>query len=645
MNAIVPPVMTTNIAYQTAVSDEIIVNREGSTAVQTTADLATQLAGTSPLDLAGFQAPLFATEVLLKAAPLASKVSAWVFGDPDPEKNGIWSWTGTVWAWTLPLPYSMSVLHNPGAGTPNAIITSSSVPLVKGMLVILPITATTTASPVTVKVNNKTFTLKSLTGGDILPGSLLKDMMLLALVEGNVLRLISDQASAAVVAQAQAAAQVALAAANSRLVFNSVAAFKAANIDGLIQSVEVLGFYAPGDGGRHTKFRMVAAPSVQEPWHEQSNDGAWWEIKEREVTPQMFGAKADATDIGVGTDDTASIEKWKKYLSANLRTTGVLKGVYRYNPATAWDVGARNDGYSVVGRSKNGDGFYLDNGKTLALEAVNGFYHRFEHVHIRGRVAGPVLRIGKNDFSDAFNSCSFILVVNNDSLDDAAEGTRFNYVLQSDVNLVSNCGGTGRPGEPTAPGHGKAIVIRQACFNTFHLAGGQANIALYLTTGAIFSNTFVSFDAEEVSIGIKCDSPSASRNAFDAGQVLGQTTFDFTAGNTNIIRSGVNPAFYSGGSIGANLVGVEIERLAFTAQLADPAIPASGVYWKNTSGSKVQVMVFAGNVQLIQVKSPDGGVKDFNPQVVGESITVTLPPNWSIAVTYSNQPAWRMFPI
>ncbi|MDQ1185422.1 hypothetical protein [Agrobacterium larrymoorei] len=94
-------------------------------------------------------------------------------------------------------------------------------------------------------------------------------------------------------------------------------------------------------------------------------------------------------------------------------------------------------------------------------------------------------------------------------------------------------------------------------------------------------------------------------------------------------------------------MGVEIERLAFTAQLADPAMPASGVYWKNTSGSKVQVMVFAGNVELIQVKSPDGGVKDFNPQVAGESNTIVLPPNWSIAVTYSNsnKPAWRMFPI
>ncbi|MCM2431947.1 hypothetical protein [Agrobacterium rosae] len=208
MNAIVPPVMTTNIAYQTPVSDEIIVNRDGSTGVQTTGDLAVQLAATSPLDLGGFQAPLFATEAALKAAALASKVSAWVFDDPDADKNGVWSWIGTEWVWTLPLPYSLSVLENLGAGTSNAIVASSKVPLVEGLMVVLPIVATTTASPVTLKVNNnKTFTIKTLTGNDVVPGGLVEDMLLLALVKGETLRLVTDQASAAIQAAAEVAAE------------------------------------------------------------------------------------------------------------------------------------------------------------------------------------------------------------------------------------------------------------------------------------------------------------------------------------------------------------------------------------------------------------------------------------------------------
>ncbi|WP_320200488.1 hypothetical protein RMR16_008630 [Agrobacterium sp. rho-13.3] len=216
MNAIIPPVMTTNISHQVPVSDELLVNRDGSTAVQTTNDLAVQLAATSPLDLGGFQAPLFATEAALNAAVLTNKVSAWVYDDPGADKNGIWSWDGTAWVWTLPLPYSISVLRNAGAETPNAIVATSKVPLVEGLIVVLPITATTTATPVTVKVNGgKTFIIKTLTGNDIIPGGLVEQMMVLALVSGDNLRLISDQASAAIVAAAENAAERAEQAAES----------------------------------------------------------------------------------------------------------------------------------------------------------------------------------------------------------------------------------------------------------------------------------------------------------------------------------------------------------------------------------------------------------------------------------------------
>ncbi|MEH3108884.1 MAG: hypothetical protein PGN22_02135 [Agrobacterium cavarae] len=580
----------------------------------------------------------------------AANTPALVIGDPTAANNGLYVKIGASgsgsWARVGDVPgYQFIRAENLGTGTPNAIVATSALPVSNDVLVLLPIVATNTSTPVTVSFNGgPALTIKTVSGSDIAPGGLVSGMVALGYVSGSSFRLVSDQASAAIIATAQAAADVAVAAANSQLVFNTVSAFTSASISNVVQSVQVLGFYAPGDNGGHRKYR-ISTPSPVQPWHSQSGDGAWWEIREKEVTPQMFGAKADATNIGVGTDDTAAIEKWKQYLAAKPLTVGLVRGIYRYNPTSAWDVSARNDGYSILGRSKNGDGFYLDAGKTLAIETVNGFYHRFEHIHIRANVAGPALRIGKNDYSDAFNSSTFILVVNNDSLDDAAEGTRLNYVLQSEINLVSNCGGTGRPGQSTTPGHGKAIVIRQACFNTFHIAGGQANVAVYLTNGFIFANTFVSFDCEEVAVGIRCDSANAARNDFSAGQVVATTTYDFTAGNSNVIREAVNGQFYSGGALGSNLIGVEIERLAFPAHLSDPTMPASTVYWKNTSGSKVQIVVFAGNVSLIQVKSSDGGVKNFNPQVAGEGTTIILPPNWEIAFTYTSAPAWRHFPV
>lgn len=308
MNAIIPPVMTTNISYQTAVSDEVLVNRDGSTAVQTTNDLAVQLATTSPLDLAGFQAPLFATEAALNAATLTNKVSAWVFDDPDPDKNGVWSWTGVAWVWTLPLPYSISVLDNAGSGTPNAIVAMSKVPLIDGIIVVLPITATTTSSPVMVTVNgSKTFTLKSMTGNDVEPGGLIEDMLVLVLVEGHILRLVSDQASAAVIAAAEDAVGRAEAARDLTLqyrneavqgvaapIFESVLGMASMAVPSVLKTIKVNGYSSSRDkqGGLYARaagqpigeFSGLAFRSADRflPNGTSSEaDGGWWEYVEK----------------------------------------------------------------------------------------------------------------------------------------------------------------------------------------------------------------------------------------------------------------------------------------------------------------------------------------------------------------------------
>lgn len=85
------------------------------------------------------------------------------------------------------------------------------------------------------------------------------------------------------------------------------AAFAAASIAAPVLAVRVAGYYAPGDGGGHLKVR-ISTPSPVKPWHKQSADGAWWEIRESAVTPQMFGAKADFNwSSGSGTDDTTAI--------------------------------------------------------------------------------------------------------------------------------------------------------------------------------------------------------------------------------------------------------------------------------------------------------------------------------------------------
>lgn len=376
MNAIIPPVMTTNIAYQTAVSDEILVNRDGSTGVQTTSDLAVQLAATSPLDLGGFQAPLFATEAALNAAALTNKVSAWVFGDPDADKNGVWSWNGTEWVWTLPLPYSISVLHNAGAGTPNAIQATSKVPLVEGLIAVIPIVATTIASPLTVTINsNRTFTVKTMTGNDIVAGGLIEGMMVLALVQNDTLRLLSDEVSAAILAAAEAArvaAQIAqeaaetakaeaeaAAASNVDKVFVSIAQAMAANISASAKRIQTQ-FRAPnwldkttlvGDAPyRRVSFSELTGYPASAYFRSQDRfmldgttdavNGGYWVLDDNRPDPFQFGARVGPiTENSFNFNSGPALEQWVWFVNNVTGYGEVLPGGYRCDRTLYIDSG------------------------------------------------------------------------------------------------------------------------------------------------------------------------------------------------------------------------------------------------------------------------------------------------------------------
>lgn len=411
-----------------------------------------------------------------------------------------------------------------------------------------------------------------------------------------------------------------------------------------IDVVVTYGYSTVNDGGGAKYKRVASAPSHAGKF--QTSDGVWWELDEVEVLPQMFGAKADSTGVGLGTNDTTAIDNWLAYVLAK-KAVGRLRGMYRYVPAAAWNFAGHDWGVSILGFNKYSDGFYLDSTYELAIEGANSFYWRCENFRVTGTRSGCVFRIGKNDYSDAHNGLTIHdLVINNTSLNAACEGIRLNYVLLSVINLTSNCGGTGRPATPTAPGNGSAIVIRQCAFNTFVLAGGQANQALYITGGFTFSNAFLTLDLEEVDKALVIDSANASKNNFVSGQFAATTCITATAGSGNLIGAGCNLAFYGGGSIGTSLTGIEIQPAANRAHLSgvNPAMTASTVAKVNATGQKVFVHVWAGNVSNIAITAVDGGVTNVNPQVVGEGNGFILHPGWSITLTYSSTPAWRWFP-
>ncbi len=135
---------------------------------------------------------------------------AWVYADGNIASNGIYCKNGAAgagsWSFALPLPYTFIVAGNSGAGTPNAIKATSSVPVTNGMLVSVPIAVANTNSPVTIAFNSQApLTIKTRSGQDVAQGDLTPGYILGARL-GSLFYLLSDTAVASLIYAARDAA-------------------------------------------------------------------------------------------------------------------------------------------------------------------------------------------------------------------------------------------------------------------------------------------------------------------------------------------------------------------------------------------------------------------------------------------------------
>ncbi|MGX1496891.1 hypothetical protein ACSSV1_001927 [Labrenzia sp. MBR-25] len=118
---------------------------------------------------------------------------------------------------------------------------------------------------------------------------------------GSAADIINAQAYAS---SAGTAASTATAAAESALAhgaprFDTKAKFELANVSAVIMSVAVVGISAIGDCSP-VFLERIDTPDPVQAWHWQSNDGAYWQIKNRVLETAMFSENAD----GVGDDTT-----------------------------------------------------------------------------------------------------------------------------------------------------------------------------------------------------------------------------------------------------------------------------------------------------------------------------------------------------
>lgn len=147
--------------------------------------------------------------------------------------------------------------------------------------------------------------------------------------------------------------------------FANVAAVQAADIAMTVGAIYVEGYSVPGIGGAHYLRAPVQTGGVGKI---QSHDGAWWEISETEVTPDMFG------DIEPGDDHSAILTSFLAFNAPKHRFTKGPTGGYRASnvPTVAgrsYDIEA--DSSATFVQIANAPVFNFVNGFTWT-QAVSG---------------------------------------------------------------------------------------------------------------------------------------------------------------------------------------------------------------------------------------------------------------------------------
>lgn len=416
------------------------------------------------------------------------------------------------------------------------------------------------------------------------------------------------------------------------------------------QTAFVTGYYAPGDGGGGAYYYDSADTSSADNGGSVivAADGGRWKLSDKSVLSlRQFGAKGDS----ITADDTP-LSNWFAAIKTHRVAGYIPKGQYKITMATTWDFST----IASVGCRIYGDG---PNECKLDFSSVSSgvpfkwvgtvalFYMTFANFSVLTNYNGVGFQIGQTNYSDAWNSCRFDkLIVNNSNPGANNVGVQLNYVLQSIIDIVANGGGTGRPGQPSTPGYGTAMQLRQCAFNHFFVACGNAKKGLHITGGFTYANTFSALDIEEVDTAITIDSAEAKRNTFINGTYVATTIFNCTAGQANVFQNpnispyGGGVEFATGGSIG-----VLVEKYQ-QGGVATPTLPASGTPYQNISGRQVMVWVSGGNLTGINILKNYGGSAGIPGVLATCPNTLILDPMDTITLTYgASPPSWLWLPI
>ena len=263
-----------------------------------------------------------------------SLTMVWVVADPAPANNGIYQKLGASgsgsWLRLLDLPYSFIRASDVGAGTPNAIQATTSVAVPSadaGALIALNVFETNTGSPVTVSFNGgATLTIKTNAGNDVAVGGLTSGMIVAGYVSGSTFRLLSDQASAAIVAAAEAAQAAAEAARDQAVAAAATVTAPKATVALAIaddpavdpEYYDIAYFDTAYQTGSGAKWRKVAVDPGLVAGAAFQNANLTWYVNDSEwLKPEQFGR--------IGVDAATDTAAWVRLVAAANYRGGKLK--------------------------------------------------------------------------------------------------------------------------------------------------------------------------------------------------------------------------------------------------------------------------------------------------------------------------------
>lgn len=252
----------------------------------------------------------------------------WVTSDPNNDYCGIWQNAGNStisnFVRRTDLPQFIVSALNIGEGTANAIVanTDRALPLQDGRcLIMLPINVTNTASPATVSLNGgAALPIITNSGNNVVVGGLVAGMVVAGYIFAGKFRLLSDQASAAIVAAAEDAADRAEAAAagisnpvsyapqtltaaqqdqaqaniRALITYTSLSALQAATVPLVVSVVEIAERVVGYSGRSKWKRVAVSDPNIPALAKTQDASGAWFQLLPDEhgrYNPIALGAR------------------------------------------------------------------------------------------------------------------------------------------------------------------------------------------------------------------------------------------------------------------------------------------------------------------------------------------------------------------